>query len=115
MGKKGDCFETNTKKFIEMCKFSKEITQKIFLCHGKVIGAKNTPIEGTVYSHCWIEMNGDIYMDYSNGLNVVTHKDIVKDNIKEDTVVKYNIKTLFTKMIETENYGPWEQHLIEGL
>lgn len=77
------------------------------LCHGQVIGAKGSPVEGKQFIHCWIE-EGNILIDNSNGKQIITRKERISNRIIESTVKRYTIDEMIKNLLKYEHYGEWE-------
>ena len=106
---KGDCFQANANYLIELSTKdpSTTLNKDIKLCHGMVIGAKGSPVEGTTFIHAWIEHNG-LLIDNSNGKKIVLPTARIEHRILRDTVKYYTIKEMFDKLLETGHYGEWD-------
>lgn len=114
----GNCFEVNTNKLLEMWFKDKTVSKLFYLCHGKVIGAKNSDVEGKQFIHCWIETkDGDMLFDYSNDNTIEIRKDLISKRIIENTVVRYTVKQIMKLMYKFEHYGDYtkEERKIVGL
>jgi|GEM_PF-1161240 len=79
------------------------------LVHGEVTG--QGAIKGLKYGHAWVE--DDIYVyDYSNNRELVVPKIVYYriGNIADEKgkLYRYTFKEAMEKMVETENYGPWD-------
>ena len=107
----GDCFQANAEYLIDIFhKHPKDrkVLQIFRLCHGMVLGAKGSPVEGKWFMHCWIEINGDVVLDNSNGKQTIGRKDKIAYRIKEETVKRYTVRQAMQKLLETEHYGEWD-------
>lgn len=103
----GDCFKANADYIIDNYINIKD-SKVISLCHGKVIGAKGSKIEGITFDHAWIEA-GDLLIDHSGGKIIQVYKKRLYDTgkILKDTVIKYNPKETLKLINKFEHYGPW--------
>lgn len=108
---KGDCYIANGKYIFDVF-MSKGLKcpelQDVLICHGDVIGAKGSPVEGQQFDHCWIELSGDIILDMSNGKKVCGRIDSIKQRIVEGTVTRYTPEELVKMIAKHEHWGPWE-------
>lgn len=113
----GDCFEVNAGYILDnfFFKFKNKKSKDVFLCHGKVIGAKGSKVEGEIFVHAWIEI-GDVFMDYSNGNSIITGKEKVyaTGRILVETVKKYSPKQVANFTLKQEHYGPWAKEFCEN-
>lgn len=107
----GNCFEANFKWLMN----NRQHHKSAVLCHGKVVGAVGSPVEGKVFSHAWIE-DGNLLIDTSNGKSIKIMKDPVysKGRILADTVIRYTYFEAANACLNDEHYGPWDSKLIEG-
>ena len=106
----GDCYEANGSLFVDETLFGGE---NWLLVHGEVTGQGS--LEGIKYGHCWIE-NGGTVIDQSNGNNIKMSKKAyyALGNIG-DNVIKYKPEQVRKKILQTENWGPWDLHTSTGL
>lgn len=110
----GDCFEANTNKLLDMWFKDKKISKLFYLCHGKVIGAKNSYVVGKQFMHCWIESkDGDMIFDYSNGKEVITRRELIEHRIIEDTIKKFTVKQIGILISAHEHYGYFTEKELE--
>jgi len=114
--KLGNCFEANTNKLLEMWFKNKQVSKIFFLCHGKVIGAKNSPVENKEFMHCWIEnKKGDLIFDYSNDKEVIVRKELLEHRIIKETIIKFTIEQIANLIHTHEHYGWFTKKELEIL
>lgn len=94
--KRGDCYEKNGNAFIE--------GMPGLLCHGTVWH----PNVGW-HGHCWIELNEDVVMDFSNGHHAVLRREVYYKAGKVKDVKKYNIEQARNLIVKEGTYGPWKE------
>ena len=113
--KMGDCYIANGQEFMEIVN---DNADNVKLVHGVV---KNS-LDGLEMGHCWIEKTvvgnlGGKYeftyvvcIDKSNGNNIELPKEVYYfyGKIDENKVVKYNKEEYYSKLLETQNWGPWD-------
>ena len=107
----GDCFEANANYIIDILfkhKDDRKILKNYRLCHGTVIGAKGSKVEGKEFPHAWVEVGGDVILDFSNGKQVGGRIEEVEHRIKKESVKRYTPKQTARMLLEHEHYGPWE-------
>ena len=78
------------------------------LCHGDVLGAVGSKVQGKQFGHAWIELNGDMMLDISNGNEIVCRIDQVEHRIVRNTVKRYTPQQVAENLIKFEHYGEWE-------
>ena len=104
----GDCYEVHGNYITDLF-LRKEKQRTVFrLCHGQVLG-KTGDVDGLWFEHAWIEINGDVLLDFSNGNKIVTRVDALKDRIKAETVKRYTPEEASKLILKHEHYGPWEE------
>lgn len=94
--KTGDCYEVHAKAIIDG-------SVSGMLCHGTVWHS-----ETGWHGHCWLEVSGDLVLDFSNGHQVLLPREVyyVLGNVKD--VKRYSPEQA-RELIEKEgNYGTWE-------
>jgi hypothetical protein len=77
------------------------------LVHGEVLG--QGPLEGVRYGHAWVELNGALVLDHSNGREIHLPAAVYYElgDIDPASVVRYDASEARRKLIEFEHYGPW--------
>ncbi|MCK5536358.1 MAG: hypothetical protein KAI79_05990 [Bacteroidales bacterium] len=106
-------FKTDGTCFVDAYKYM-DTNHSLTLVHGLVTG--QGPIEGIVYNHAWVE-DGNTVIDASLKEQGRDTYKFPKDlyyaigNIQKKTTFKYTYEEMVSKMVETENYGPWEKIL----
>jgi hypothetical protein len=108
----GDCFDSNGREFLN------SLNENQVIVHGIV---KNS-VDGLPMSHCWIEetiignigtdkeFKYTICKDFSNKNVIELPKELYYHfgNIKENECNKYNFEEYQNKLLETNNWGPWD-------
>ncbi len=90
---------------------------KLTLVHGLVTG--QGPIEGTVYSHAWVE-DGNTVIDTSlkeqGRKNYKFPKDLYYaiGAIVDKTTFKYTYEEMLEKLVSEETYGPWAKVILKN-
>lgn len=105
----GDCYQANANWVMDELTMNtnRKYLQSIKLCHGKVIGAKGTEIEGKEIFHCWIEVGDDMMFDFSNGRHIHTRLDAISHRIVQGQTKKYSCKEARRMLLATAVYGEW--------
>lgn len=107
----GDCYRANANFIIDLFhqhKGNRKHLQNYRLCHGDVIGAHGSLVEGKRFPHAWVEIDGRLILDFSNGKLIVIPKDRIQYRIFEDTVKRYTVKQTIQNVFKYEHYGAWE-------
>ncbi len=107
----GDCFVANGNEFLTLSDD-----------HILVQGIVKNSIDGLPMTHCWIEriivgnpgtkaeFKYEVCIDKSNGNDVELPKQLyyMLGNIKEENVRRYTKDEYQSKLLETNNWGPWD-------
>lgn len=89
-----------------------------YVVHGKAIldGAPGILCHGTVWhpvsgwhEHCWIELNEDVVVDFSNGHRIVLRREEYYNRGKVKDVDKYNLEQTRELVLKRGTYGPWDR------
>lgn len=99
--RKGDCYIA---AFHLADRLSKENTMR--LEHGIVKGQES--LEGVRFGHAWVEIGGDIVLDFSNGQEVILRKDQYYKIGDIRTVHRYTFREMVSEAVRTGTYGPWD-------
>jgi len=94
--KPGDCYEVHAKAIIDGLLPG-------MLCHGTVWHQ-----ETGWHGHCWIEVNDDVVLDFSNGHQVIVRRDAYYELGKVKNVKRYNPEQARELMEKEGTYGEWE-------
>jgi len=103
----GDCYEVSGKMLMNY--YTKNTSDGWKLVHGTVVGQGK--IEGVKYGHSWLE-KGDLVFDYSNGRSVVIRKEEYYKLGQVTNTHKYTAEQMNKKLVETGNWGPWENEVV---
>lgn len=108
--KLGDCYKVNADYLINIWVSDKNDLRlrDVFLCHGRVIGAKGSVVEGQEFDHCWIEVGNDVIMDFSNKKTIIGRLSVVEHRIIRSSVKKYTAEQVAKNILEYEHYGGWD-------
>lgn len=108
----GDCFEANGDYIIEVLRKIKDrkTLSSYRICHGLVTGQKSSKVAGKVFPHAWIEINGEIIIDNSNGKQIVGNvKQLyTTGRIIEKSVRRYSPKEYAKLVLRHGHYGQFE-------
>jgi hypothetical protein len=115
----GDCYEVAGRMAIlglSKAPNGEKFLGKPMVVHGEVEGQGK--IKGLRYGHAWVE--DDVYVyDFSNGKNLMLLKEVYyylgKINQDKPKLYKYTFPEARKKMLETEDYGPWDLITESGL
>ena len=104
----GDCYAV-AGRFILNILWADDIDE-YRLVHAMVTG--RGPISGVRYGHAWIMKNNDV-IDKANGLDLVIDSNVyhLLGNVNtnnSDEYKSYTVRDACDKMLETGNFGPWE-------
>lgn len=104
----GDCYKANWNWILDNYSAIKD-SNDCFLCHGKVIGAKDSEVEGKIFGHAWIEQ-GDTFIDCSNNKTIIMKKEklYASGRIIINSVKKYTPTEAMAMILKYEHYGNWE-------
>ena len=94
----GDCYQKNGDIFLTQFRNTDAL-----ICHGTATGQGK--IKGVAIGHCWIELNNDIVMDYSNGDKVVIRKERYYKIGKIRNVKRYNWDEFSALIQKTGNWS----------
>jgi len=105
----GDCYLANGSYILNNYILKKANPDGVFLCHGKVIGAKGSKVEGLVFGHAWVEIRG-VLLDFSNGKTLAAPLDKLYENgrIIKDSVKRYTPMQVADMVLKHEHYGAWD-------
>jgi hypothetical protein len=106
----GDCYEANGKAIAELfMQHSKDarVLRTFKLVHGDVIGAANSKVAGKQFGHAWIEIDGQIIVDHSNGKSHAGPLSAVEYRIIRPTCKYYSPEEVAKNLLKFEHYGPW--------
>ena len=92
---KGNCYEVHGRTFIE--------GMLGLLCHGTVWH----PDVGW-HGHCWIELNKDVVIDFSNGHHAALRREVYYKAGRVKDVKKYNPEQVRKLVLKEGTYGPWD-------
>lgn len=92
--KNGDCYEVHGNAFLE--------GMPGLLCHGTVYH----PDVGW-HGHCWIELNEDVVIDFSNGHQAALKRERYYKAGRVKDVKRYDIEQARKLILEEGHYGPW--------
>ena len=105
---KGDCYEANANWCMgQLLDGGRKYNRTIRLCHGTVIGAKGSPVEGKEILHCWVEVNNDMFFDFSNGKAIGQRIEMIQHRIIKGKTKKYTLNQASKMLLGTTNYGAW--------
>lgn len=110
--KKGDCYEANATWLIDYALTvgaDRRELKKWRLCHGTVLGAEGSVVEGKWFDHCWLEMEGKFLIDFSNGKKIVLPIEKLSHRIKLAEAVRYTPAQAIVMLHKTSHYGPWTE------
>ena len=127
----GDCYEAAGKYMMDNCQFE---GCNLTLVHGEVQG--QGPLSGVRYGHAWVE-DGNMVIDRSNGrdlkmpkaiyyaIGAIASPDMSKwgtpaglndpDLFTGGNIHKYSWEDARTKILDSENWGPWDLVTKSGL
>lgn len=91
---RGDCYEVHGKAILE--------GTPGLLCHGTVWH----PDVGW-HGHCWIELNEDVVVDFSNGHRAVLRREVYYRIGKVKDVRRYDAEQARELVLREGTYGPW--------
>ena len=74
------------------------------LCHGIAWH----PLTGW-HGHCWIELNEDVVMDFSNKHQAVLRRERYYKIGKVKNVKRYTASEARELMLKTHSFGPWNK------
>lgn len=111
MNEGGDCFQANAEFLLENYVLKSHFPKDIFLCHGDVIGSPTSKIAGKVFKHAWIEFEGRLMVDFSNGNKIAVPLQQLYNSgrVFVSTVKKYSLKEMSKMILKTGHYGYWEK------
>lgn len=101
---RGDCYESNCKRFLEMSLTNSNLK----LVHGEVSGQGE--LSGKTFGHCWI-LDGAQVLDFSNGRDVKLPKLIYYSIGNVEWIgnfFEYNRDQVLEKTTKTGHWGPWD-------
>ena len=107
----GDCYEANGRQFMSMAPGNPQLK----LVHGEVTG--QGPLQGVNYGHAWVE-DGSTVLDFSNGRTLRLPKVVfyALGNIeRNDNFHVYGWKNFQSRILQNENWGPWDLKTSTGL
>ncbi|WP_018871457.1 hypothetical protein [Thioalkalivibrio sp. ALgr3] len=110
----GDCCEAalwGAEKLVTIHRMSPD---DLRIVHGLVTGAGGV-VEGLRYGHAWIELNGTIVFDFSNGNRAVLMKRVYYEagEVDERETRVYTLDEARRQCVTTGFYGPWDEGLLE--
>jgi hypothetical protein len=101
MTKYGDCYEANGKFLLELDRLQKADSWRI--SHGTATGRGR--IKGLEHGHCWLELDGKIVIDLSNGRQVVMEKEHYYALGKIKDVKTYTADEFREKILAAGHWG----------
>jgi len=90
----GDCYAVHGRAFLE--------GMSGLLCHGTVWHS-----DVGWHEHCWIELNEDVVLDFSNGHQVAVRREIYYKIGKVKDIKRYNVEQARELTLKEGTYGPW--------
>jgi len=104
----GDCYKANANWCMgQLLNGVRKYIRTIRLCHGTVIGAKGSQVDGKEILHCWVEVNNDMFFDFSNGKAIGKRIEMIQHRIIKGKTKKYTLKQARVMLLGTALYGEW--------
>ena len=114
MNANGDCYEAAGQYMMRECTFGNDDCD-VILVHGEVAG--QGPLEGITFGHAWVERGGMV-IDKSNGRNLELPAALyyLVGQINDiGNIHRYSWEEARRKILDTENWGPWDLETESGL
>ena len=117
--KRGDCYESAGRVILDVFRTFNE--EGIELVHGIVTG-QGEETAGIRFPHAWVERTVTvgkhrlvICLDQTSDMKKIPRDYYYQvGEVVEDELVRYSVEEAAKLMVETQNFGPWDERFFEA-